>query len=325
MRVRLTQIDGAMPNIALMRLAAWHRHCGDEVYFTRKAYRETIEPDFDLVYGSAIFKFSDRKIDEFRRNFPNAFLGGTGVDTGEVVENHVPDDWQALDYGIYPDYPHSIGFSQRGCRLKCGFCVVPKKEGRNVPAATIEAIWRGDPHPKNIVLLDNDFFGQSGWQDKAAEIVDGGYKVSLIQGINVRLISEEGAGWLARMKYYDGKFGKRRIYTAWDNVGDEKVFFRGVNRMLAAGVKPHHIMAYMLIGYAPDETLEQIEYRFWKMVRAGIMPYPMVYDRSVKQLCDFQRWAIRRYYQSIPFGEYRSSIIRRAAEPDARQISLPVV
>ena len=37
------------------------------------------------------------------------------------------------DYKIYPDFEHSIGFSQRGCRLKCKFCVVScciRKEGK---------------------------------------------------------------------------------------------------------------------------------------------------------------------------------------------------
>jgi hypothetical protein len=35
MRVRLTQIDGKLPNLALMRLASWHRTRGNEVVFTR--------------------------------------------------------------------------------------------------------------------------------------------------------------------------------------------------------------------------------------------------------------------------------------------------
>lgn len=65
--IRITQLDGSMPNIALMRLAAWHKHCGDSVYFTRKAYRELHEAKPDLVYGSAIFKFSDRMRCDFQR------------------------------------------------------------------------------------------------------------------------------------------------------------------------------------------------------------------------------------------------------------------
>jgi tRNA A37 methylthiotransferase MiaB len=34
------------------------------------------------------------------------------------------------DYTIYPRFQQSIGFTQRGCRLNCSFCVVPQKEGK---------------------------------------------------------------------------------------------------------------------------------------------------------------------------------------------------
>lgn len=36
MNIRLTQIDGALPNLALMKLAHWHRSKGDEVTLTRQ-------------------------------------------------------------------------------------------------------------------------------------------------------------------------------------------------------------------------------------------------------------------------------------------------
>ena len=57
----------------------------------------------------------------------------------------------------------------------------------------IHQIWRGEPHPKEIILMDNDFFGQPGWQEKADEILEGGFKVNFNQGMNARLIHEEGA------------------------------------------------------------------------------------------------------------------------------------
>lgn len=38
--VRLTQIDGALPNLALMKLAHWHRARGDTVTLTRDIERD---------------------------------------------------------------------------------------------------------------------------------------------------------------------------------------------------------------------------------------------------------------------------------------------
>ena len=127
------------------------------------------------------------------------------------------------------------------------------------------------------------------------------------QGINVRLINQEAAEALATIEYRDTKFKERRLYTAWDNIGDEKIFFKGVALLEAAGISPKNLMAYMLVGYDKNETWEQIWTRFNKMVDHGIMPYPMVFDRSRKDLVAFQRWVIMGLYRIIPWEEYKSN------------------
>lgn len=47
-----------------------------------------------------------------------------------------------LDYSLYPGYFDSMGFSQRGRRLRCRFCVVPRKEGSVSDERSITDIWR---------------------------------------------------------------------------------------------------------------------------------------------------------------------------------------
>lgn len=81
MRVKLVQIDGKLPNLALMQLASWHRACGDEVVYTRDTGHELFDGEFDRVYGSAIFKFSADKIARLRQTYPDAIIGGTGSDS----------------------------------------------------------------------------------------------------------------------------------------------------------------------------------------------------------------------------------------------------
>ena len=63
MRVRITQLDGALPNLAVLNLASWHRSRGDEVRVTRRIERDLFEGSYDRVYGSVLFDFSreDRK------------------------------------------------------------------------------------------------------------------------------------------------------------------------------------------------------------------------------------------------------------------------
>lgn len=325
--VRITQIDGTLPNLALMRVAHWHKSLGDEVTFTRQAHRDLLEPDYDVVYGSAIFKFSAPKIARFRADFPNAILGGTGTDSALTIEDIIGADYLGHDYSMYPRFEPSIGFTQRGCRLKCKFCVVPGKEGANRSDRTIADIWRGDGHPKKLHLLDNDFFGQDQWRDRIEEIRDNGFRVCLNQGINVRLINQEAAEALATIEYRDDKFSERRLYTAWDNLKDEGVFFRGVDMLDRAGVPPKHLRAYMLVGFDKNETWERIHHRFNRMVDIGIEPFPMVFDcratdpSRYRRLKQFQRWAVQGQYRARPFSEYDPNA-KSSRMPDKRQMEL---
>ena len=71
-----------------------------------------------------------------------------------------------------------------------------------------------------------------------------------------------------------------------------------------AGVSPKHLMVYMLIGYAPGETMDNIMHRYRLLKEAGCMPYPMVYNNVNKDLKRFQRWVIRRYDEVVPWAEF---------------------
>lgn len=307
-KIRLTHIDGKLPNLALMKLSHWHRAQGDEIFFSRRIRRDLWESDYDTVYGSSIFTFSQKRLNDFLSLWPGAIVGGTGTGRFNTIEELIGSEYEYYDYSIYPEYEWSIGFTQRGCRLSCKFCVVPQKEGRPRSINTIWNIYRPKT-PKNIHLLDNDFFGQpkEQWLDRITEIRAGGFKVCFNQGINIRLITDEAAFWLAQIPYYDDQFQNRRLYTAWDNLKDEKIFFDGVNRLESAGIPPRHLMVYMLVGFDPAETWERIFHRFNRMVERGIRPYPMVYNNQNVELKRFQRWVIRRYYEFVLWPEYQRS------------------
>lgn len=322
MTVRLTQIDGKLPNLALMKIARYHRDRGDEIVFSKHVRRDMLEPIYERVYGSAIFGYSAERVAAFKESFPDAIVGGTwNLFDNTTVETALSlGEDERFDYSIYPDFDGSIGFTQRGCRLKCGFCVVPKKEGKPRSVNTIASIWRGDSHPRHLHLLDNDFFGQprDQWEARIDEIRIGGFKVCLNQGINIRMIDADAAKALASITLRDDQFRTRRLYTAWDNIGDEQRFFTGVDVLEDAGVPPTCLLVYMLIGYDKRETWERVMYRFQKMTARGIRPYPMVYgdrNRSLplgghngrlerRTLSEFQRWAIRKAYNVIPFEHY---------------------
>jgi hypothetical protein len=315
-KVLLFQLDGKIPNIALMRIAAHHRAIGDQVSFrwTGSPRRELWDAP-DRVYASAIFEKTRPAVTQLLQEFPAAIIGGTGVDVASTLEA-VGITTIEQDYSLYPKWRQSIGFTQRGCRLKCAFCVVPRKEGRIRGEQTIAELWRGDPFPRELILLDNDFFGQPAWRERIAEIREGGFKVDFNQGINARFLSDEAAAAIASVDYRactrNRKTGmyemrERRIYTAWDNRKDEERLFAGLNRLVKYGVKPDHIMVYMLIGYWPGETIQDCVYRQAKLRAFGCRPYPMPFART-RELTGFQRWVVGAYDKRIPWPEFEAAV-----------------
>jgi hypothetical protein len=318
LNVLLLQLDGKLPNLALMRIASHHRALGHSVTLRRPMNErapslkpEAIAQDsfgepvqWSAIYASAIFSRSSALVGLVRGLYPNAIVGGTGVDSTISLEQFGITTIEP-DYSIYPRFTASMGFSQRGCRLKCPFCVVPKKEGPVREEQTITSIWRGEPYPKHIVLLDNDFFGQPEWRSRIAEIRDGGFKVNFCQGINARMLNDESAEAIASVDYRDSEFRSRRIYTAWDNRKDEERLMKGLEALVRHGVKPGEIMVYILIGYWPGETRESWEYRRAALRAFGAIPYPMPYVRN-EETINFYRWVVGAHDKQCSWDEWKA-------------------
>ena len=314
MKVLLVQLDGKLPNLALMRLSAHHKKLGHEVKLQvapnrgslkQATWADGLSEKADLVYGSLIFDRTKPLAQKLLEVYPNAVLGGSGHDFTTRLESLGVGKEQ--DYSIYPNFQHSMGFSQRGCRMRCGFCIVPKTEGKVSDEHSVAELWRGDPWPRNLLLLDNDFFGQPGWQQKLDDVRAGGFRVCFSQGINVRMIDKESATALGSIDCRDDSFQRRRIYTAWDNKKDEARLFAGLNLLVEhGGFKPDQIMVYILIGYWPGETIEDRLYRQRKLREFGCRPYPMPYVRT-PELVGFQRWCLSSCDKRVPWDVWEAA------------------
>ena len=312
MTVLLLHIDGKLPNLALMRLAAYYRTVGHVIH-RRVDNPHRLDqilddvPLCDIIYGSLIFERSRPLAERIKERWPAVILGGTGWSLTETLDSISPGlSIGPLDYTDYPMWQQSIGFTQRGCRLRCPFCVVPRKEGAVREEQTITEIWRGSPWPREIILLDNDFFGQPHWQQRISEIQQGRFKVNFNQGINARMLDDETAAALASVDYRNAKMTDRRLYTAWDNRKDEIRLFRGLEALVRHGVNPRHIMVYLLVGYWTNETHADRDYRRQQIRAFGAIPYPMPFVRT-KELVGFQRWVIGAYDKRISWGAWEAA------------------
>ncbi len=306
MRALLFHLDGKLPNLALMRLSAHIKGQDGTVLFRRTGQPERTlwEQDTpEAVYASAIFTHSRPAVDRLMSAYPNAVVGGTGVRVNSSLAEIGIFSAGPLDYSLYPDFKSSIGFTQRGCRLRCSFCVVPEKEGRVREQGTIYDIWRGDPHPGELLLLDNDFFGQPRWRERISEIREGRFRVSFCQGINIRCLSDEAAEAIASIDYRDDGESKANLYRLGQQGRRTTIVCRSKSsRKVRSASRSHHglhadrlLARRIRCGPAVSAT---------KLREFGCRPYPMPYLRT-PELVGFQRWVVGAYDKRIPWSAWK--------------------
>lgn len=168
MKIGLVDVDGHnFPNLALMRLSAWHKAHGDSVEWADPMFGG----DYDRIYKSKIFTFTPD--DTFPWNC-EVIKGGTGYDVRSRLPIEVEQS-TAMDYSLYPQYPFSIQFFSRGCIRHCPFCLVHDKEGAIHPVEPLQL----NPNGKHIEVLDNNFFANPEWKSAIDYLLATKQKVNL--------------------------------------------------------------------------------------------------------------------------------------------------
>jgi len=287
-KIGLIDLDGKnFPNIPLMKISAFHKQKGDSVDWV------TIG-DYDKTYISKIFTFSPEFVQGFG-NYGEIVKGGTGYDIASKLPTEI-DMITNIDYSIYPQIDYSVQFFSRGCIRNCPFCVVRKKEGN------IRAVEPMDLNPKGgrIEVLDNNFFANPEWKSAVDLLLKWNKKINL-HGVDVRIMNEEQAFWLNKLKI-DGS-----IHIAWDFATDN--ILENIKEMLKY-VKAYKIICYVLIGFNTD--IEQDLYRVRKLKELGIRPFVQPYrdfnnERIISQYeKDFAGWVNKRErFMSFDFVDFQ--------------------
>ncbi|MBA7618335.1 hypothetical protein ES703_25656 [subsurface metagenome] len=245
------------PNLALMKLSAYHRVRGDEVYLNFPLEHP------DVIYASSVFTWNAWR----RATVPDgAIVGGSGID----LKAELPPEVEHImpDYSLYPNSPYrdcSIGFTSRGCIRKCSWCIVPEKEGQIKPWARIYEFW--DPRHSKIVLLDNNLLATPNWRLTMDDLIAEGLEVDFTSGLDIRLLNEENVGYLKRVKAKELRF-------AFDHIGYEKAVREGIELLLANGLGSRKLSFYLLHGFSEDDMCVE---RVKILASYNVEVYPMAY------------------------------------------------
>ena len=256
MNIGLIDVDGhsGFPNLALMRLSAWHKGRGDHVEWWNGFCR------YDRVYMSKVFTFTpdvDTVIDA-----GEVIRGGTGYkDYGslpEEIENTEPD------YSIYPAVNYAVGFLTRGCCRRCPWCIVPVKEGQIRPAAVWEEVKR--PDSNRIIFMDNNVLASPHGLQQIKAMEGQKVWVDFNQGLDARLVTLETAALLARLRWI------RFVRLSCDTTEMLPVIEQAVAYMKEAGIAKSRFWAYLLV-----QDVEDAKDRAVALKRMGVEPFAQPY------------------------------------------------
>jgi hypothetical protein len=294
MKIGLIDVDGHnFPNLALMKLSAWHKSQGDTVEWCFPL------DHYDIVYQSKVFDDTYSPDIEWTPMADKVIKGGTGYG----LDNKLPDVIEHIypDYSLYPELTKdkAYGFLTRGCPRGCKFCIVAGKEGRrSIKVADLSEFWRGQ---KNIVLLDPNILACRQHPDLLQQLVDSKACVDFTQGLDIRLTTEQNVALLNQVKI-------KEIHFAWDNAKDDlKPYFERYKALAKHKPHGHYGTVYCLTNFG--STMEENLYRIYTLRDLGYDPYVMVYDKpnAPKEIKDLQRWVNNRFiFRSCErFEDYR--------------------
>lgn len=175
MRIGLVDVDGHnFPNLALMKISAWHKNRGHEVSFANPLER------YDKIYMSKVFTFTP--------DCPYSWdceteKGGTGYGDYKKV---LPDEIEHTcpDYDLY-GVDYAMGFTTRGCIRHCSFCLVHDKEGMLHEHADLREFLSDR---KKVVLLDNNIVASKHGIKQLEYCRDNGIAVDCNQGMDARIL-----------------------------------------------------------------------------------------------------------------------------------------
>ncbi len=253
--VLLIQVDGRLPNVALMKLSRHYKQKGKIVVLEKGVY---CQKRADQVYASAIFnsKTSQQKVKMLRNYYGDALImGGSGIDLTLRLPAEIED--LTPDYSLYPELQETaIGFMTRGCPNHCSFCVVPKKEGPPRQVSELDQLLYGGR--RKLILLDDNILSHPKAPLFLEEMVRRGIQVNFNQTLDLHYLTQELADLLGRIHATNARFTRRNYHFSLNSSKNLSMVFEKY-RMLKFTPKDNVEFVCM---YGFNTTLEEDVERF---------------------------------------------------------------
>ena len=280
MKIGLIDVDGHnFPNLALMKISAYHKAKGDDVEWCIPLM------PYDIVYQSKVFDNTYSKDIDYIPIADKIIKGGTGYG----LDNKLPDEIEHIypDYSLYPQFNFALGFLTRGCPRGCDFCIVANKEGRkSYKVADLKEFWHNHKH---IKLLDPNILACREHIELLEQLAKSKAYVDFTQGLDIRLTNEQNIEVINRIKL-------KEIHFAWDNAKDDlRPYFERYKALAKHKPHGHYGTVYCLVNFG--STMEENLYRIYTLRDMGFNPYVMIYDKpnAPKEIRDLQRWCNNKF------------------------------
>lgn len=285
MRIGLHSDKTAFPNLALMKLSAWHKAQGDDV----RCYDPLFAAHYDKVYSSKVFTFTA----EDRELVGNIERGGTGY----KLTNTLTDEIEHIcpDYALY-GLDYSLGFLTRGCSRNCAWCCVPRKEGNIRTHADLDEFLRHD----QVVLMDNNVLASEHGIQQIEKLARLGVKVDFNQGLDARLIDDAVARLLAKVKWLSP------IRLSCDSQSQMSAVLNAVTLLRWHNARPSKYFVYCLVNDV-SEAMERV--KFLKGLNLDPFAQPFIDFEGgklpTKEQREFARWVNHKaIFNSVEFTVY---------------------
>lgn len=275
MNIGLVDVDSHnFPNLALMKISAYHKKIGDAVDFVKwDSNGSSIY--YDKIYMSKVFTESCEPQGMLFSN--NISKGGSGYD----LFNTLPEEIEHIypDYSLYPKYHFALGFLTRGCpRCNHTFCITPQKDGTiSRKVADLSEFWKDQ---KKIVLLDQNLLACKDRLELLDQLANSKVKIEFNGGLDIRYFNEEIAAALKKIKL------SPVIHFAWDDP-KEDLYDKFVLFKKEKIHSPKYTSVYVLVNYW--STFEEDLFRIEALRGLGYSPFVMIYDKQ-KFVDNHGRW-----------------------------------